>query len=125
MLLIDDERLVRDLTSEMLTAEGFVVETKDDGRAGVEHYQRHWRDIDLVILDLVMPEMHGTEVFGWLRRINPTVRVLLASGYTSDGDAQSLLARGAIGFIQKPFDRALLLRRVNEALTAPLAVPRP
>jgi len=125
VLLIDDERLVRDLTSEMLTAEGFVVETKDDGRAGVEHYQRHWRDIDLVILDLVMPEMHGTEVFGWLRRINPTVRVLLASGYTSDGDAQSLLARGAIGFIQKPFDRALLLRRVNEALTAPLAVPRP
>ena len=125
VLVIEDERLVRELAAETLAAEGFTVETSDNGRAGVEHYRSHWQEIDLVILDLVMPEMHGAEVFGWLRRINPAARVLVASGYTSEGEVQSLVARGAVAFIQKPFDRALLLRRVSEALAAPLEPASP
>ena len=125
VLVIEDERLVRELAAETLAAEGFTVETSDNGRAGVEHYRSHWQEIDLVILDLVMPEMHGAEAFGWLRRINPAARVLVASGYTSEGEVQSLVARGAVAFIQKPFDRALLLRRVSEALAAPLEPASP
>jgi DNA-binding NtrC family response regulator len=117
--VIDDERVVRDLVTEMLTAEGLTVDVQDNGRTGVEHYQRHWPEIDLVILDLVMPEIHGSEVFRWLKRINPAARILVASGYTADGEAESLLTRGAIGFIQKPFDRELLMRLVNEALAGP------
>jgi PAS domain S-box-containing protein len=120
VLVVDDERVVRELVTDVLTSAGFTVETAENGRLGVDLYRRHWQEIDLVILDLVMPEMDGAEAFVWMRRVSPNARVLVASGYSSDGDAQSLLARGAVGFLQKPFDRAALLQRVREALAAPV-----
>jgi PAS domain S-box-containing protein len=121
VLIIDDESGVREMAAELLTAHGFAVATCADGRAAVEHYQRHWHEIDLVVLDLVMPELDGAETFAWIRRINPSARVLLISGYSSDGDAESLLARGALGFLQKPFDTAHFVRTISEALLAPPA----
>jgi CheY-like chemotaxis protein len=119
VLVIEDEPLVREMASEILGAAGFRVETSENGRLGVEHYRRHWPEIDLVLLDLAMPEMDGAETFVWLRRLNPVARVLLCSGFSSEGDAQALLARGALGFVQKPFDQTTLVQSVSDALSAP------
>jgi CheY-like chemotaxis protein len=116
VLVIEDERAVREMACEVLRAQGFTVASCADGREGVEYYQQHSSEIDLVLLDLVMPELDGAETFGWLRRLNPSARVLLTSGYSSDGDADALLARGAIGFLQKPFEGNALVQRVSEAL---------
>jgi two-component system cell cycle sensor histidine kinase/response regulator CckA len=125
VLVIDDERGVREMASEVLRAHGFTVAAFPNGRAGVEHYQGHWHEIDLVLLDLAMPEMDGAETFGWLRRINPFARVLITSGYSSDGDADTLLGRGAVGFLQKPFDRTVLVQRISQAIsTHPDPPPR-
>lgn len=116
VLVVDDEPLVREMVVEVLAAAGHRVEASENGRAGLERYGAGWHEIDLVLLDLMMPDLDGAETFRRLRRINPAARVLLCSGYSSDGEAQGLLAQGALGFVQKPFDRATLLRRVAEAL---------
>lgn len=73
-------------------------------------------EIDLFILDLIMPGMSGRETFDRLRTVDPAVRVLLASGYSINGQAKEIMARGCRGFIQKPFAMDALSRKVAEAL---------
>lgn len=116
ILIIDDEPLVRDLTGELLKDEGHTVFMAAHGVEGVALFEAHRQDIDLVILDMVMPEMNGRDCFRALKALAPTVRVLLVSGYSLDGDARAILAEGAAGFIQKPFQRDELLRKLAELL---------
>lgn len=72
--------------------------------------------IDLVVLDMIMPQMGGGEVFDRLKNINPDVAVLLASGYSIDGQVEDIMARGCRGFIQKPFTIFELSKRLREVL---------
>ncbi len=72
--------------------------------------------IDLVILDIIMPEMNGAAVFDRLKRIKPDVKVLLASGYSIDGQASGILSRGGSGFIPKPFTLQQLSQRISALL---------
>jgi CheY-like chemotaxis protein len=72
--------------------------------------------VDLVILDMVMPEMGGRDTFLAMRRINPQVRALLSSGYSLNGEAQGILNEGVLGFVGKPYCRAELSRSVAETL---------
>lgn len=103
VLVVDDEAMFRNVVSDLLVQMGHEVSTAEDGEAAVRHYAQHWRETDLVILDMIMPRMNGVDAFFAMRAINPDARVLLASGYSVDGMAQSLLDRGAAGFLQKPF----------------------
>jgi PAS domain S-box-containing protein len=116
ILVIDDEksvcRMVRDLLGEM----GHTSTCCADGAEGIDYYREHWRDLDLVMLDLVMPNLSGRETFAALREINAAIRVVLFSGYSQKGEAQDLLDAGAVGFIQKPFDAAQLAAALREAL---------
>jgi DNA-binding NtrC family response regulator len=73
-------------------------------------------DIDLVILDMIMPGLSGSETFDRIMELNPSVKVILSSGYSLDGQAQQIMDRGCRGFIQKPFDIARLSRKVREVL---------
>ena len=82
----------------------------------VEYYNEHWRDIDLVILDIVMPFMDGGEAFIEMKKVNPDIRAILSSGYTIDGEAQRILNKGAKAFIKKPFGKAELLEKIKEVL---------
>jgi two-component system, cell cycle sensor histidine kinase and response regulator CckA len=116
ILVVDDEDAVRHLLKEMLEGLGYRVSTCVDGIEAVERFRTDWRDIDLVILDLVMPRLGGSEVFAAMREIDPDLRVLLSSGFSLDGEAQAMLATGACGFIQKPFRSADLARQVTEIL---------
>jgi PAS domain S-box-containing protein len=103
ILLVDDETHVLDVGREMLLALGYHVLTATNGIDAVETYITHQDTIDLVLLDMVMPVMGGREAFKRLKEINTSVKVLLVSGHTIDGEVTELMEQGCDGFIQKPF----------------------
>lgn len=114
VLVVEDEPLVGEMLAEMLRRLGYRVDLVPDGVLAVELFKREWRGIDLVILDLVMPRMSGRETFQRLREVNPSIRVLVSSGYSIDGEAQQVLEQGALGFLQKPFQAKELARILAE-----------
>ena len=116
ILLVDDEDYILGIGKEMLEALGYTVLTAGSGADAVEAYQHSQDNIQLVILDMVMPGMNGVQTFGRLRAINPNVRTLLASGYSLNKDAAEVIQRGCNGFIQKPFDISQLSQKVREIL---------
>ncbi len=116
ILLVDDEPVVLDVGSEMLETLGYRVIKASGGRKAVEIYMEDPKAIDLVVLDMVMPDMSGKEVFETLCKVDPEARVILSSGYSLEGQAGEILARGCRGFIQKPFDLKGLAQVVSAAL---------
>lgn len=116
ILFVDDEDLLRTMAAVMLRSLGYDVVTQPNGREAVEYYRNNWRDIDLVILDMIMPEMGGHEAFLAMREVNPKVKALLSSGYSMDGEAQSILDDGVTGFVGKPYRQTGLSMKVAEAL---------
>ncbi|MBD3315258.1 MAG: PAS domain S-box protein, partial [Chitinivibrionales bacterium] len=116
ILLVEDENGVRDVVKRMLTMMGYRVTTCRDGVEAVEAYNRQWRKIDIVLLDVVMPRMDGEETFKALREINPNVIALVFSGYNLEGQAQRIVDMGARGFIQKPFRSGELIATLAKVL---------
>lgn len=114
ILLIEDEAMLLELGSQLLGELGYTVLAANGGKEAVEIYKEHGDSIDLVILDMIMPDMGGGETFDRLKEINPGVRVLLSSGYSIDGRAQEIMARGCDGFIQKPFSVEELSQKIRE-----------
>ena len=112
ILLVDDEEMVLNVGRRFLKVTGYRVLTARDGREAIEVYEKYKDSIDLVLLDIVMPNMKGGEVFDRLKEINPEIKVLLVSGYSIDGEATKILERGCNGFIQKPFD----MKQLSEAI---------
>ena len=117
ILLVDDESMVMDICSEMLKRLGYHVITAPKGDAAVSIFETGRDEIDLVILDLVMPGMSGREVYDRLSALKPDVKVLLASGYSLNDQAGELISCGAIGFIQKPYSVADLSQAIRQALS--------
>jgi signal transduction histidine kinase/ActR/RegA family two-component response regulator len=118
ILLVDDEPIVLDAGAEMLARLNYTVLTAAGGEEAVRCFERDHGEIDLVILDLIMPDLSGGEVFDRLKQIDEGARVLLSSGYTVDGKAAEILERGCDDFIQKPFDLRTLSRKVEGLLDA-------
>jgi two-component system cell cycle sensor histidine kinase/response regulator CckA len=105
-----------DVGNEMLAALGYHVMVAQNGKQAVELFKENQDKIDMVILDLIMPDMGGGEVFDRLKEIKPKVRVLLSSGYSMEGQAQEIMTRGCDGFIQKPFNMEQLSDKLREIL---------
>lgn len=116
VLLVDDERAVRGIASDILGKLNYDVLPVGSGREAIKLYRENKEEIVLVILDIVMPELGGSEVFQELRQINPEVKVLLCSGYSIQGEADRLLSLGADGFIQKPFSLNSLEESIGDIL---------
>jgi PAS domain S-box-containing protein len=116
ILLVDDERPVRESTALMLRKTGYTVTTCAEGESAIKQYSTRGTDIDLIILDLSMPNMGGKEVFHTIHAINADARVLLSSGFSLDGEASTLLCEGAVGFIQKPYNMAELTQKITNIL---------
>ena len=116
ILVVDDEELVRGMSEQVLKAHGYDVLTAGDGEEGVRVFQAGHREIDLVILDMIMPRMSGREAFLEMKKIHPEVRAILASGFSGDGEAREVLKLGIRGYVQKPFRVAQLLAAVGKAL---------
>ncbi|MDY0001655.1 MAG: response regulator, partial [Polyangia bacterium] len=116
ILLVDDEPLILNATTAMLKRLGYDVVACQDSNEAVAIYAERWASIDLVLLDMVMPDLSGKATFAALQSINPKVRAVLASGYSLNGEAQEILDDGVMGFIQKPFRMAELAKVVSQAL---------
>ena len=116
ILLIDDEEMVLEVGEKFLKVMGYHVLTSRDGREAIEVCRKNREAIDLVVLDIVMPNMGGGEIFDRLKEINPNIKVLLSSGYSIDGEATKILERGCNGFIQKPFDVKQLSQTIRAIL---------
>lgn len=108
ILVVDDEEVLRSVLTDMLKHGGHSVITASGGREGLAVYQENWRDIDLVILDMVMPDMDGLETLREILAFNPIAKVVLTSGYTQSDAPQSAARLGALGFLSKPFDQSRL-----------------
>jgi CheY-like chemotaxis protein len=93
---------------------GYTIYVAGSGQEALAVYMEKKNEIGLIILDMIMPGISGSETFDRLREVNPDVKVLLSSGYSLTGDAQAIMDRGCNGFLQKPFRLEELSSKIRE-----------
>ncbi|MCB2192940.1 MAG: response regulator [Deltaproteobacteria bacterium] len=116
VLLVDDDETVRKVTCRSLEKMGCRVLTAQDGVDGLNLFRKHLGEMDLVVLDMTMPRLSGEETFQQLRRLKPSVKVLLTSGYNEQESTNRFTGKGLAGFIQKPFTPTELRRKMRDIL---------
>jgi PAS domain S-box-containing protein len=119
ILLIDDEEIIIDVSREILESLGYRVWTVRTGHEAIALFKSRKNEIDLVILDMIMPGMGGGETFDRLKEIHPGVKVILSTGYSLTGQAREIMARGCKGFIQKPYKIETISQKIRELIDAP------
>ena len=117
VLVVDDEQDSIEAAEVMLKELGYKVMHAQRGDEAIKLYRENMGNLDLITLDLVMPEMSGKEVFRQLKELNPDIRVLLVSGYGQNSQVEEIMSLGCNGFLQKPYDIQLLSQKISEALT--------
>jgi CheY-like chemotaxis protein len=125
ILVVDDERIVRDLARILLEREGFQVLTADDGEQALDIYRREGDAIDLVLLDYSMPRMNGVQTLKELAHLDPDVCAIFCSGYHTDHEVNQMLAAGGRAFVPKPYQPRDLVQAIRQVLARKLAEPRP
>ncbi len=116
ILLVDDENTVLEVSKAMMESLGYRVHAAGSGQEAIAVYMEKMNEIDLVVLDMIMPGISGGETFDRLKEINPNIEVVLCSGYSIDGQAREIMNRGCKGFIQKPFRLETLSGKVRQML---------
>lgn len=119
VMLVDDDPMILDVGKQMLERTGLDVVTAKGGPQAIEIYSKDNKSIDMVILDLIMPEMTGIETYHELKKINPAIKVLFSSGYRKNMDVQAIVREGRSSFIQKPFKMEQLTQEVGRILEMP------
>jgi two-component system, cell cycle sensor histidine kinase and response regulator CckA len=122
VLIVDDEAIVLNVTAEMLKMLGYSVLTAQSGKEAIEIYKIHSKEIDLIILDMIMPEIGGEMTFNELQLINHSVKVILASGYSLTDPAKLIMGKGDVSFIQKPYDISDLSKKIRDSLNVNPAI---
>ena len=123
ILLVDDEALVINVGVQLLKKLGYTALEAQSGKEAIKIFMEGNHAIDMVILDMVMPDMSGGEVYNRIKRIDSNVKVLLSSGYSIDGQAAEILKRGCEGFIQKPYSMEDFSKKIREVLNKPQKSP--
>lgn len=121
LLIIEDEPALMSACEAMLTDLGCRVWCAPDAKSGISQLHTHLAEIDLVLMDLILPDMGAMTLFKTLRRIQPDLRVVLCSGYSIDGPAQAIIEAGALSFLQKPYSTKALIASLTRALAAELS----
>jgi PAS domain S-box-containing protein len=116
ILVVDDENAIREVASRMLTKLGYDTLQASDGMEAVEVFSKRSEEIDLVIIDMVMPRLGGREAFLQMKKIDPTVKALVTSGYGLDAEVHEVIEKGVQSFLKKPFQLGELSTAVNELL---------
>ena len=116
ILLVDDEEIVVGVGKQMLEKLGYSVLIARNGQEAVDVYKNSPDDVDLVLLDMIMPGMEAGDTYDKLKSINPAIKVLLSSGYCLDQNAGAIIDRGCNGFIQKPFNMKILQEKIGEIM---------
>ena len=118
VFLIDDDDMIADVSEMILKNSGYDVVSAKSGKEAIEVYKENHSRIDMVILDMILPDMDGGDTYDRLKEINPGIKVLLASGYDIDYQGRDIMERGCDGFIQKPFNMNELLEKIRGILTS-------
>jgi DNA-binding response OmpR family regulator len=118
VFLIDDDDMIADVSEMILKKSGYDVVIAKSGKEAIEVYKENHRRIDMVILDMILPDMGGGDTYDRLKEINPETKVLLTSGYDKDYQGGDIMERGCDGFIQKPFNMNELLEKIRGILTS-------
>ncbi|MBT4087983.1 MAG: response regulator [Deltaproteobacteria bacterium] len=116
ILLVDDESLILTVTGTFLEEMGYTVQLARNGREAVEIFQNQHSQIDLIILDMIMPVMSGSEAFIELRKLDNDCRILISSGFFKSEDLEKMKEEGLAGFIRKPYQQSELSQLVAEIL---------
>ena len=116
VLLVDDEDIIIDVGQGIMEKLGYKVLIAKSGKEAIETYKKNQKNIDMVILDMIMPELDGGDTYDRLKEINPNIKALLSSGYSINGQAAEILERGCDGFIQKPFNIEKLSKKIRAIL---------
>lgn len=116
ILFVDDEIHILSSGEKILSLAGYSVWIATNGREALHVYEAHRNKIDLVILDMIMPEMGGKQCLEELLKIDPNVKVIIASGYSVNGQTEKALQTGAKEFISKPYEANKILRLVRQVL---------
>ncbi len=119
VLLVDDEPVIRVTTEAMLRRLGYRVLLANDGTEAIEVFRRHDSEIDLVLLDMIMPGMNGRDCFSRLCQLRPGVRVILSSGFDNTGSLEELTGMGVCAVIRKPYHTAELSQVIAGVLGRP------
>ncbi len=115
ILIVDDERLIRDIGEKILTFKGYRVIEAVSGEDALQIYRERGKEIDLVILDISMPGMGGEKCLDELFVLDPMIKVILASGYFSDGMSRTATDK-ILAYLQKPFTINTMVRTIREVL---------
>ncbi|MGD9216142.1 MAG: PAS domain S-box protein, partial [Desulfobacteraceae bacterium] len=113
ILLVDDEPYIIDVAKMMLKGLGYTIITTSSGVDAVDIYKKKKESIDLVVLDLVMPDLGGESIFNMIRKINPKIKVLFASGHYMSDQTRALLQTSSSDFLQKPFNLRQLSTKIR------------
>jgi len=118
ILVIDDEKIIIDMASDMLKSLGYNVITATNGFDGLQKYKKFKNIIDLVILDLLMPEMNGSTCFENLKIINPNVNVIISSGIGDIKKKDELSKQGITDYIEKPYSMRKMAEKIDKAINS-------
>ena len=118
ILVVEDEEYLRTLLQTILESKGYNVLTARDGKEAIQMYEKNWQEIDIVLSDLGLPKTNGEVVLREIRKVNPRVKVVLASGFIEPRVRTSLMKIGVDGFISKPYTPKEVLLKVREILDA-------
>ena len=113
ILFVDDEEILTEFAEDLLGRLGYTVLIARSGKEAIEIYDAQKETIDVVLLDMVMPDMGGEETYESLKKMDPKVMVLLSSGYSIDGQATAILNKGCNGFIQKTLRHQNTFREIE------------
>ena len=116
ILVVDDDETCRDLTCDMLRGLGYKAVTCACGEEAIGYYLQSWQEIDLVILDMLLPRWNGRDIFVALRKINPDIKAIMASGCLGNADINTMRDEGVLDFLAKPFTVAEMADKVAKAL---------
>jgi len=119
ILVVDDEKAMRETAREILTTCGYRILIAVNGRDGVKQFRKHHREIEAVLLDMAMPEMSGKEAYLRMKEIDPDIRVILTSGFRQDERVEDVLDLGVKEFVQKPYTLEKLAKAMNRVIPGP------
>ncbi|MCO1333329.1 response regulator [Microbulbifer sp. OS29] len=118
IMVVDDEAIVRTYSKALFEMNGHSVVAFATAEQAISYYRKYSDQVDLVLLDMIMPGMDGQELFAFLKRINPNVKAILSTGYSVDSKVQEVIAEGVLDCIQKPFTFERLTKKIEEMIAS-------
>lgn len=116
ILFVDDEEIIRITMNDILSYFGYHVILAENGKEAIEIFEERQDEIDLIILDMIMPVMDGKEVFRYIRNIDKDINIIISSGYNKYADLEEMNEIGEFSFISKPFHNVELSNIISKTM---------